>query len=48
MENMLWIENIVKSTPFPPFFTNCKVDMAGCLNHHNIVDGSAFSALSSA
>jgi len=27
MENMLSIEDIVKSTPTPPFFTNFKVGM---------------------
>jgi hypothetical protein len=45
---MLWIENTVKSTPSPPFSTNSKVDMADCVNHHNMVVRSAFSALSSA
>jgi hypothetical protein len=48
MENMLWIENIVKSTPSPPFLTNSRVDMAGWVNHHNMVVRSAFSALTSA
>ncbi len=45
---MLWIENIVKNTPSPPFLTNSRVDMVGCANHHNVVVRSAFSALSSA
>jgi hypothetical protein len=29
IENMLWIEYIVKSTPTPPFFINIKVGMTG-------------------
>jgi hypothetical protein len=48
IENMLWIENIVKSTPFSPFLTNSRVDMIGCVNHHNVTVRSAFSALASA
>jgi len=48
MENTLWIENIVKSIPSPPFLTNCKVDMVDGVNHHNMVVSNAFSALSSA
>jgi hypothetical protein len=27
MEIMLWIEDIVKSTPTPPFFTNFEIGM---------------------
>jgi hypothetical protein len=48
MENMLWIEIFVKSTPFSPILSNSKVDMVGCVNHHNVVVRSAFSALASA
>jgi hypothetical protein len=37
MENMLWIEDIVKSIPAPPFLTNFRIDMASYVNPHEIV-----------
>jgi len=49
MENMLWIEDIVESTPTLQFCTNFKVDMVGFVNFHKvIVRRNAFLALPSA
>jgi hypothetical protein len=49
MEDMLWIENIVETTPTPPFFTNFRVDMVGFVSAHNvIVKRNVFSTLLSA
>ncbi len=46
---MLWIEDIVDSTPTLQFFTNFKVDMVGFVNFHKVIARrNAFSALSSA
>jgi hypothetical protein len=49
MEDILWIENIVESTPTLHFFTNFKVGMVGFVNLHKVVARrNAFSALPSA
>jgi len=48
MEEMLWIENIVKSTQAPSFSTNSRIDLAGFVDPHKVVARSAFSALPSA
>jgi hypothetical protein len=32
VKNMLWIENIVESTPNPSFFINSRIDMAAFVN----------------
>ncbi len=49
MEDMLWFENIGKSTSTLPFLTNSKVDMAGFVNLHKLAPKqSAFSHLQSA
>ncbi len=37
MEDMLWIEHNVGSTPTPPILTNLKVDMAGFVDLHKVV-----------
>ncbi len=34
---MLWIEDIVKRTPTPPFLTNSRIDMVGFVNPHKVV-----------
>ncbi len=33
---MLWIEDIVKRTPTPPFLTNSRVDMVGFVNPRKV------------
>jgi hypothetical protein len=49
MENMLWFEDIGKSTSTLPFLTNSKVDMAGFVNLHKLAPiKSAISHLQSA
>jgi hypothetical protein len=48
VEDMLWIEEIVKSTPTPPFFTISTVDMLGLVHLHKVVARSAFSIFPSA
>jgi hypothetical protein len=49
MENILWIENIVKSTLAPLFFTNLRINMANFVNPHKaVVKRNAFSAFPSA
>jgi len=37
MEDMLWIEDIVESTPIPSFWTNSKVDMVRFVYPHKVV-----------
>jgi len=37
MEDMLWIEDIVESTPTPPFLTKSRVGMANFVNLHKVV-----------
>ncbi len=37
MEDILWIEDIVESTPTLHFFTNFKVGMVGFVNLHKVV-----------
>jgi len=37
MENMLWIEDIVKNTPTPPFLTNFRIDMIDYVDPHKAV-----------
>jgi hypothetical protein len=49
MEDMLWIEDIVDSTPTLQFFTNFKVDMVGFVNFHKVIARrNAFLAFPSA
>jgi len=49
MEEMQWIEDIVKSTRALPFLTNCRVGMVAFVNPHKVVARkNAFSALPSA
>jgi hypothetical protein len=49
IENMLWIEHIVESTPTLPFLTNFRIDMVDFLDLHKVVARrSAFLALPSA
>jgi hypothetical protein len=36
----LWIEDIVESTPTPPFFINFKVNMANFMDPHKVVVGN--------
>jgi hypothetical protein len=45
MEDMLWIENFVETTPTPPFITNFRVDIIGFMSAHKV---NVFSALLSA
>ncbi len=37
MEKILWIENIVESTPITSFFSTSSVDMVGFVNPHKVV-----------
>jgi hypothetical protein len=37
MENMLSIEDIVKSIPTPPFLTNSRIDMVGFVDPHKVL-----------
>ncbi len=48
LEDMLWIEEIVESTPTPPFFTNSRVDIVGLVNLHKVVARNAFLVFPSA
>jgi hypothetical protein len=49
MENMLWIEDIVESTPTSPFWTNYKVDITDFVNPYKVVaKRNAFSTFPSA
>jgi hypothetical protein len=49
MEDMLWIEGIVESTPALPFFINSKVGMASFVDPWKVVARkNAFKALPSA
>jgi len=46
MENVLWIENIVETTPTPLFFTNFRVDIIGFMSAHKLIaKRNVFSAL---
>jgi hypothetical protein len=47
MKDMLWIEDIVESTPTPPFWTNFKVGMASFADPQKVVARNAFLAFSS-
>jgi hypothetical protein len=48
MEDMLWIEDIVKSTPTLPFLSNFRIDMTSFGDPHKVVGRkNAFSAFSS-
>jgi hypothetical protein len=45
MEDMIWLEDILKSTPALPFLTNFRIDMASFVNPHKVVGRkNAFSA----
>jgi hypothetical protein len=47
MEDVLWIEDIIESTPTPPFFTNSRIDIASFVNLYKVVvKRNAFSTLS--
>jgi hypothetical protein len=47
MEDVLWIKDIVESTPTPPFFTNSRIDIANFVNLYKVVvKRNAFSTLS--
>jgi hypothetical protein len=47
MEDMLWIEDIVKSTPTLPFLSNFRIDMTSFGDPHKVVGRkNAFSAFS--
>jgi hypothetical protein len=49
MEDMLWMEDIVKSTPISPFLTNFKVLMTRFVDSHKmVVKKNAFSVHPSA
>ncbi len=37
MENILWIEDIVESTPITSFFSTSSVNMVGFVNPHKVV-----------
>jgi hypothetical protein len=37
MEDVLWIKEIVDSTPTPPFLTNSKVDMINFMDFHKVL-----------
>ncbi len=37
MEDNLWIEDIVESTPTPPFLSNFKVDMINFIDPHKVL-----------
>jgi len=46
---MLWIEDVIESTPTPSFLTNSTIDMADFVDPHKVViKRSAFSAFPSA
>jgi hypothetical protein len=36
MENILWIDNIVKNTTTPPLLTNFKIDMVDFVDPHKV------------
>jgi len=49
IEDMLWIEDIVKNTLIPLFFINSRVDMDDFVDPHKVnARMNAFSAFSSA
>ncbi len=49
MENMLWIEDVVKNTTTPPFSTNFRIDMIDFVDPHKVVvRRSAFLAFPNA
>jgi hypothetical protein len=37
MEDMLWIEDIVQSTPTPLFLTNFKIDIVSFVDSHKVI-----------
>ncbi len=45
---MLWIEDIVESTPAPSFSINSRMDIASFVHPHNVITRSIFSAFSNA
>jgi len=47
-ENMLWIEDIVESTPAPSFSINSRMDIASFVHLHKVITRSIFSAFSNA
>jgi hypothetical protein len=48
MEDKLWIEEIVESTPTFPFLSNSRINMVGFVHLHKVVaKRNAFSALPS-
>jgi predicted phosphohydrolase len=48
MEDKLWIEDVVESTPTFPFLSNSRINMVGFVHLHKVVTKrNAFSALSS-
>jgi hypothetical protein len=48
VKNMLWIEDIVESTPAPSFSINSRMDIASFVHPHNVITRSIFSAFSNA
>jgi hypothetical protein len=45
---MLWIEDIVESTPAPSFSINFRMDIASFVHPHKVITRSIFSAFSNA
>jgi len=37
MEDMLWIEDVVESTPTPPYLTNSRINMVNFMNPHKAI-----------
>jgi hypothetical protein len=46
MKDMLWIEDIVKSTPTPPFWTNFRVGMTSFVDPLVVVRNAFLAFLS--
>jgi hypothetical protein len=45
---MLWIEDIVESTPTPSFSINSRIDIATFVHPHKVIARSMFSAFPNA
>jgi hypothetical protein len=46
---MLWIKDVIESTPTPPFLTNSRIDMVNFVDPHKvIIKRSAFSVFPNA
>jgi hypothetical protein len=48
VENMLWIEDIIESTPAPSLSINSRIDIASFVHPHKVTARSIFSAFPNA